>query len=111
MWKLQKSLPILVLMAIYKAFVRWNLDFGDVIYDEACNETFHQKLESVQYNSCLVLSWAIRGLSREKLHPELGLESLQRWHWFRKPCLFCNIFKENKSSLSFQSNINEKFEL
>ena len=60
-------------MTIYKAFVRPNLDYGDVIYDETYNKTFHQKLESIRYNACLALSGAIRGSSRE----ELGLESLQ----------------------------------
>ena len=35
-------------MTIYKAFVRSHLDYGDVIYDEAYIETFHQKLESIQ---------------------------------------------------------------
>ena len=49
-----------------------------MIYDEAYNKTFHQKLECIQYmNVCLALSEAIRGLSREKLYHELGLESLQ----------------------------------
>ena len=43
---LQKILPRPVLMTIYKAFVRSHLDYGDVIYDEAYNEIFHQKLES-----------------------------------------------------------------
>ena len=49
-----------------------HLDYGDVIYDEAYNETFHQKLESVQYNACLSLSGAIRGSLREKIYQELG---------------------------------------
>ena len=39
--KLQKTLPRPVLMTIYKAFVRPHLDYGDIIYDEAYNETFH----------------------------------------------------------------------
>ena len=38
-WKLQNILPRLVLMTIYKAFVRPYLDYGDIIYDEAYNET------------------------------------------------------------------------
>ena len=50
--KLQNILPRLALMTIYKAFVRPHLGYGDVIYDEAYNETFHQKLESIQYNAC-----------------------------------------------------------
>ena len=94
--KLQKNLPRLVLMTMYKTFVRPHLDYGDIIYDEAYNETFHQKVESIQCNACLALSGAIRGSSREKLYHELGLESLQRRHWYRKLCLFYKIFKENK---------------
>ena len=50
--KLQNILPRLALMTIYKALVRPHLGYGDVIYDEAYNETFHQKLESIQYNAC-----------------------------------------------------------
>ena len=52
-------------MAIYNAFVRPHLDYGDVIHDEAYNETFHDKIKSIQYNACLALSEATRGLSRE----------------------------------------------
>ena len=75
--KLQKTLLRLVLITMYKALVRPHLDYGDMIYDEAYNERFHQKLESIQYNACLALSGAIRGSSREKLYHELGLKSLQ----------------------------------
>ena len=83
-------------MTMYKTFVRPHLDYGDIIYDQSYNETFHQKLEFIQYNACLALSGAIRGSSREKLYHELGLESLQRQCWYRKFCLFYKIFKENK---------------
>ena len=41
-------------------------DYGDIIYDEAYNETFHQKLESIQYNACPALLGPIRELSAEK---------------------------------------------
>ena len=83
-------------MIIYKAFARPHLDYGDVIYDEACNKTFHRKPVSIQYHACLALSGAIRTLSREKLYQELGLDSLQRRRWYRKLSLFYKIFKENK---------------
>ena len=96
MRKLRKTLPIPVLMTMYKAFVRPHLDYGDMIYDEAFNETFHQKLESIQYSACAALSKAIRGSSREKIYHQLGMESLQCWRWYRKRCLFYKIFKENK---------------
>ena len=59
-------MPQPALMTIYKAFVRPHLDDDDVIFDEAYNETFHQKLGSIQYNACLALSGAIGGSSREK---------------------------------------------
>ena len=72
------------------------LGYDDINYDEAYNKTFHQKLESIQYNACLALLGAIRGSSREKLYHELCLESLHCRHWYRKLCLFYKIFKENK---------------
>ena len=96
MQKLQETLLRLVLITMYKALVRTHLDYGDMIYDEAYNETSHQKFESIQYNDCLSLTGAIRGSSREKLYHKLGLESLQRWHCHRKLHLFYKIFKENK---------------
>ena len=49
--KLQNLLPRAALITIYKAFIRPHLDYGDVLYDQACNMSFHQKLESIQYNA------------------------------------------------------------
>ena len=48
---------------IYKTFIRSQLDFADVIYDQACKSSFHEKLESIQYNSSLAIKGAIRGIS------------------------------------------------
>ena len=53
------------------------LDYGDVIYDQRYNNSFHQELESIQYNATLAITGAIRCCSREKLYQELGLESLK----------------------------------
>ena len=58
------------------------------------NFTFHQKLESIQFNACLVLSGDIRESSIEKLYQKLGLESLQRQRWYKKLCLFQKILKK-----------------
>ena len=80
--------------------MRPHLDYGNMVYDEAYNQRFHRKLESIQYNACLAII-AIRGSSREKLYHELGLESLQHRHWYRKLCLFYNIFKGNKDIYRF----------
>ena len=81
------------LITLYKAFVRPQLDYGDVLYDQAHNVSFHQKLESLQYSDCLAITGAIRDSSREKLYQELGFESLQQRRWNRKLCSFYKIFK------------------
>ena len=86
--KLSNLLPRQALVSIYKAFVRPYLDYGDVLYDQAFNNSFHAKIESIQYNTCLAITGAIRGTSREQIYQELGLESLQVRRWYRKLCLF-----------------------
>ena len=53
------------LLTIYKSFIRPHLDYGDVIYDQHYNNSFHQKLESVQYNAALAITGAIRGSSKK----------------------------------------------
>ena len=110
--KLQKTLPRPALITMYKAFMRPHLDYGDTIYDEAYNGTFHQKLESIQYKACLALSGAIRGSSKElyQLYHELGLESLKCRRWYRKLCLFYKIFKE-KNQLIYSICYHKKIKL
>ena len=80
--KLHNTLPRLPLLAIYKSFIRSHLDYGDIIYDQAYTASFHQKIESVQYNSALAITGAIRGTSKEKLHQELVLETLEKIRWY-----------------------------
>ena len=46
--KLQKILPRPSLITIYKYFVRSDLDYGDIIYDQTYTVFFHQKTESIQ---------------------------------------------------------------
>ena len=92
--KLQNMLPMPALLTIYKSFIRPHLDYSDIIYDQAYNLSFHQKLESIQYNTALALTGAIRGSSREKLYQELGLESLQLRRWYRKLCCFYKIYNK-----------------
>ena len=69
------------------------VDYGDVLYDQAVNSSFHAKMESIQYNACLAITGAIRGTSREEIYQELDLESLQIRRWYRKLCLFYKFFK------------------
>ena len=58
--KLQLIIRRATLLSIYKPFHRPDLDYGDVIYDCAFNESFQNKLESVQYNGALAITGAIR---------------------------------------------------
>ena len=51
------------------------LDYGDIIYHKAFNESFYVKLESIQYNATLTTTGAIKGLLPKKIYGELGLES------------------------------------
>ena len=99
--KLQNVLPIMSLVTICKAFVRPHLDYGDILYDQAFNNSFHDRLESIQYNSCLAITGAIRGTSREKLYQELGLEPLRLRRWYRKLCLFYKVFKNEHPQYLF----------
>ena len=87
-------LPMPALLTIYKSFIRPHLDYSDIIYDQAYNLSFHQKLESIQYNTALALTGAIRGSSREKLYQKLGLESLQLRRWYRKLCCFYKTYNK-----------------
>ena len=99
--KLQPIILRAALLTIYKSFLRPHLDYGDVIYDRAFNESFQNKLESVQYNAALAITGAIRGSSREKLYQELGLESLKSRRWYRKLCLFFKLKKNKHPSYLF----------
>ena len=71
------------LLTIYKSFVRPNLDYGDVVYDQPCNSRFSDKIETVKYNTALAITGAIRRTSKEKLYQELEIESLKERKWLR----------------------------
>ena len=91
----------MLLLTIYKSFIRTHLDYGDVIYDQAYTASFRQKIESVQYNSALATTGAIRGTSKEKRYHELGLESLEKRRWYRKLCFFYKIFRNQSPEYVF----------
>ena len=58
--KFQLILPRHSLITIYKTFIRPHLDYGDVIYNHTFNESFHQHLESIQYNAAIAITGTIR---------------------------------------------------
>ena len=93
--KLSNTLPRDALLTIYKSFVRPHLDYGDIIFDQPQNDSFCNKLESIQYNAALAISGAIRGTSKTKLYKELDLEFLKCRRWFRRLCTFYKIITYN----------------
>ena len=99
--KLHNTLPRLPLLTIYKSFIRPHLDYGDTIYDQSYNVSVHPKLESIQYNSALAITSAIRGTSTEKLYDELGLEILEKRRWYRKLCSFNKVYKRHSPKYLF----------
>ena len=106
--KFQGIFPITSLITtIYASFARPHLDYGDIIYDQTFNESFHQRIESMQYNAAIAITGAIRGTSSEKLYQELGLESLRSRRWLRKLCIFYKIYK-NKSPSYLHNLIPER---
>ena len=89
--KFQGILPRTSLTIIYKSFARPHLDYGNIICGQTFNESFHQRIESIQYNTATAITGAIRDTSSEKLYKELGLEPLRSRKWLRKLCLFSKI--------------------
>ena len=69
-------------MTIYKAFLRPLIDYGDIIYDQPQNESFCEKLESVQYKATLAITGAMQGISCDNTFQKLGLESLKSRRWY-----------------------------
>ena len=82
------------LLTIYKSFIRQHLDYCDILYDNPANETLINLIEKVQYKSCLAITGAIQGTSRDSLYQELGLESLRVRRWYRKMVFFYRIVNE-----------------
>ena len=60
---------------LYQTF---HFDHGDVIFDQAHINSFHESLESLQYNTSLTITGAIRGTSKETLYQELRIS---RYLW------------------------------
>ena len=79
--KLKHTLPRKSLITIYKVFLRPLIDYGDIIYDQPNDDSFCEKLESIQYKAALAITGAIQDTSRDKIYKELGLESLKARRW------------------------------
>ena len=110
--KLRYNLPRKSLVTIYKAFLRPLIDYGDVIYGQPQNESFCEKIESVQYKATLAITGAMQGTSHNKINQELGLESLKSWNasllksrrWYK--CLVCMFKIMNEKAPNYLIKFN-----
>ena len=59
-------------------------------------------MESIQHNAAIAITSAIRRTSKEKIYQELGFESRQQRHWYRKLCCLFKIIKNRSPSYLFQ---------
>ena len=84
----------LLLLRISKSFILPPLDYGDIIYDQAYTASFHQKIESVQYNLMLAITGAIS---------QLDLKSLEKRNWGKKLCCLFKILRNQ--SLKYLFNV------
>ena len=75
------------------SFIRPHLDYCDIIYVQAHNASFQQKVESIQNNVDLAITGAIGGKSTETFFEELGLEFLQHKRRYKKLCCFTKSLK------------------
>ena len=57
--RLSNKLTRDALLRICKSFVRYHLDYGDIVYDKSNNESFTSKFERVQYKVCLAITGII----------------------------------------------------
>ena len=91
MKKLSQFLSRKSLLTIYESFIRPNLDYADITYDKSLNGSFKKKIESVRYNTALIITGAIKGTFRVKIYQELGLDSLADRRWSTKLIFFHKI--------------------
>ena len=91
--RFQQVLPRPCLITIFKTFIKPPLDFEDVVFGQAFNNSLHQRLESIQQKSALAITGVIGRTSKEKLYQELTFQSLQFRRWFLKLSLCYKIMK------------------
>ena len=65
--KLSNTLPRDEMLTIYKEFVIPHLDYEVIIFEQPQNESFCNKLESVQYNAALAITGVIQRTLKIKL--------------------------------------------
>ena len=62
LWKLNNRLPRSSHTTSYKSIMKPHLDYDDVMFDEAYNNSFQQRLESFQYKALLAITGVLKVL-------------------------------------------------
>ena len=70
--RLPVNIPRDALLRIYKSLIRTHLDYRDIIHDKPNN-----KIENIQYKTCIAITGNIQRRSGECIYQELDLESLE----------------------------------
>ena len=70
------------------AFFRLHLDNEDILYDQAFNNSFHDRLESVQYNACLAIMGVFRGAYQRKFISRIRYRISLAWALVQKALAF-----------------------
>ena len=70
-----------------------HLDYGDLIYHNQQTDMM-AKLESIQYQTALIVSNCWKGTSQLRLYKELGWESLSERRKFRRLSLYYKILND-----------------
>ena len=65
--KLSNTISRDEMLTIYKELVIPHLDYEVIIFEQPQNESFCNKLESIQYNAALAITGVIQGTSKIKL--------------------------------------------
>lgn len=68
-------LPRASFITIYKSLIRPLLEYVDLIYNQAYNNNFHQKTDTVYYNVLLPVPGIVKGTGREKMYIGIGIEN------------------------------------
>ena len=98
--KLPTNLSRALLVTICELFIRLHLHYGNILFDQMFNNSFDERLGSIDYNESLAITGAIRVISREKLYQELGFKSLREQRQYRKLSLFFKVIKRPISQSS-----------
>ena len=94
------NLPQSALLTVYKSLIKPHLEYIDILYDKPDNKNFQNKIEKVQYKTCLGITMQYKN-RQGKVYEKLGLHSLAERRWHIKLIFFSLIFSIATNTKSF----------